>query len=165
MRTQFYNMDRAASDLKQVLLVEDSEDDAFFFERTLEKIELPCCLAHAIHGGEAIDYLQVARNTESPERMMPDVIFLDLKMPVLNGFEVLKWIGEQHFRPALHVAILSGSDQQSDIQMARELGATDYLVKPISVQDLAKRLLALPKRHLAFVREADDARVLNGAPS
>ena len=116
MKTQSYNTDREG-DLKQVLLVEDSEDDAFFFERTLEKTGLPCCLVRAIHGGEAIDYLQVACSSESQERIVPEVIFLDLKMPVLNGFQVLKWIGEQHFRPALNVAILSGSDQETDLQV------------------------------------------------
>ncbi len=59
-------------------------------------------------------------------------------MPGLNGFEVLKWIGERGI--CVEVLVLSGSDMELDMQTARALGASDYLVKPISVPELKKRL-------------------------
>jgi DNA-binding response OmpR family regulator len=129
----------------KILLVEDSEDDAFFFDLALRKIEWPSERVHVIDGGQAVDYLETSAKSEKP----PDIVFLDLKLPVLTGFEVLEWIGGQHFQPPLHVVILSGSDHHADIVRARELGATDYLVKPVSNEELKKRLSSLvPKTHL-----------------
>ena len=74
---------------------------------------------------------------------LPDLIFLDLKMPVMSGFEVLEWLQQQTFAPALRVIVLSGSNQQDDRQRAEALGAADYLVKPISSEELTARLRAV----------------------
>jgi DNA-binding response OmpR family regulator len=124
----------------KILLVEDSEDDAFFFDLALQKSGWLCDRDHVIDGGQAVDYLQASCKSDT----VPDLIFLDLKLPVLTGFEVLEWISSVHFMPQLHVVILSGSDHQSDIVRARELGASDYLVKPVSPEELKKRLQAVP---------------------
>src|SRR5690349_10297660 len=102
----------------KILLVEDSEDDAFFFDLALERSGWPCDRDHIIDGAQAIEYIDQAWKTAT----VPDVIFLDLKLPVLTGFEVLEWIAEQNFRPRLNVVILSGSDHHSDIVRARALG-------------------------------------------
>jgi len=123
-----------------VLLVEDSEDDAFFFTRALERTRLPCFCAHVVDGGEALEYLSAAREGAPGAPPLPSIIFLDLKLPAMNGFEVLKWIGRQQFSPPLQVAVLSGSDQATDVQMARDLGAREYLVKPLSHEELLRRL-------------------------
>ena len=138
----------------KILLVEDSEDDAFFFDLALKKSGWSCDRVHIIDGGQAVDYLKESCNSDS----IPDLVFLDLKLPVLTGFEVLEWISAENLLPQLHVVILSGSDHQSDIVRARELGATDYLVKPVSSEELKKRLEAVPpatsvqKNHLASIR-------------
>jgi len=124
----------------RILLVEDSEDDAFFFDLALQKSGWLCARDHVIDGGQAVDYLEASYKSATA----PDLVFLDLKLPVLTGFEVLQWIATQDFEPRLHVVILSGSDHQADIVRARELGATDYLVKPVSPEELKKRLTALP---------------------
>ena len=123
----------------KLLLVEDSEDDALFFDLALGKTAWPCDRTHLIDGGQAIEYLEASSKEGNP----PDIVFLDLKLPVLTGFEVLEWIAGQNFQPRLHVIILSGSDHHADIIRARELGAAEYLVKPISPDDLKKRLSAL----------------------
>jgi len=120
----------------KILLVEDSEDDAFFFDLALGKTEWPSERIHVTDGGQAVDYLETSAKDEN----WPDIIFLDLKLPVLTGFEVLEWIKGQSFQPPLHVVILSGSDHHADIVRARELGAIDYLVKPVSHEELKKRL-------------------------
>src|SRR5688572_5943868 len=119
-----------------VFLVEDSEDDAFFFRWTLEKCGFSCDVVHAVDGAAAIRHLE---SVQAGGTAQPDLIFLDLKIPTFTGFEVLAWIRERHFDPPLDVAVLSGSEHASDIQRAHALGATGYYVKPISVEQLRGR--------------------------
>jgi|SRR5436190_21951717 CheY-like chemotaxis protein len=121
-----------------VLLVEESEDDAFFFERTLQKAGTTGSVQRAVDGAEAIAFLRTA--LAGPREKLPRVVFLDLKMPVLNGFEVLEWIATEPFPPEMRVIVLSGSDHHEDRSRAAHLGATDYLVKPVRVRDLQRLL-------------------------
>jgi DNA-binding response OmpR family regulator len=132
----FINQMSGQNEKTKILLVEDSEDDAFFFNLALERSGSPCNRDHVVDGAQAIEYIEQAWKTAA----VPDMIFLDLKLPILTGFEVLEWIGQQDFHPRLNVVILSGSDHQGDIVRARELGANDYLVKPVSAEELKKRL-------------------------
>ena len=120
-----------------VLLVEDSDDDAFFFRRTLQKSGMNCELQHVTNGAEAVDFL---RQNSADSHSLPLVIFLDLKMPLMNGFEVLEWMQTQTFPAHLQVVVLSGSEHQDDKERATRLGATDYLVKPVKVADLHRFL-------------------------
>ncbi len=122
--------------LPTILLVEDSEDDAFFFQWTLRKCTVPCKILHAIDGVAAVRILEDAINQGTP----PDLVFLDLKLPNMNGFEVLSWIREHGHESRLDVAVLSGSDQAADLERARSLGASRYYVKPLSVEQLQERL-------------------------
>lgn len=119
-----------------VLLVEDSEDDAFFFRWTLEKCGFPCDVVHAVDGAAAIRHLEAV---QAGRMAHPDLVFLDLKIPSFTGFEVLAWIRDRHFDRPLDVAVLSGSEHATDIQRAHALGATGYYVKPISVEQLRGR--------------------------
>jgi DNA-binding response OmpR family regulator len=122
---------------RTVLLVEDSDDDAFFFERAVVAAAVPAQLTRVENGGAAVDYLeQVTRTSRDLSRT--HVVFLDLKMPVLSGFDVLKWIREHGV--TVEVLVLSGSDLDKDRETALALGAAGYLVKPISAQELSRRL-------------------------
>jgi DNA-binding response OmpR family regulator len=126
------------SDIKvsrKILLVEDSEDDAFFFRRALKRTGVACECVHVSNGGDATSYLR--QNHE-----VFHLVFLDLKIPVLNGFEVLKWLRDQPFRDRLEIIVLSGSDDPRDVSSARDLGATDYMIKPVSVEDLSRTIQA-----------------------
>ncbi|MGV3773525.1 MAG: response regulator [Verrucomicrobiales bacterium] len=117
-----------------ILLVEDSPDDAFFFKRIIKKAGLRCHLDHISDGRAAIRYLS-GRELDPPALM-----FLDLKMPIMSGFEVLGWLkGNQSFQN-LKIVVLSGSDDQADRVKAAELGASDYLVKPITFEMLKAQL-------------------------
>ena len=117
-----------------ILLVEDSDDDAFFFGRTLEKSGFKCSLRHVTNGAEAIEFLEKA------SKSLPHTIFLDLKMPIVNGFEVLEWMQTQSFPTHMQVIVLSGSEHEDDKERAARLGATDYLVKPVRVAHLQRLL-------------------------
>jgi DNA-binding response OmpR family regulator len=127
----------------RVLLVEDSDDDAFFFQWTLHKGLIDCEISHIVDGAAAIEYLEKSLSTTH----RPDLIFLDLRLPNCSGFEVLKWIRDHHVEPSLDVAVLSGSEHILDIQRAHSLGASAYYIKPLAVEQLRARLAGWHARH------------------
>jgi len=130
-------MNRPISQVPNVLLIEDSDDDAYFFFRALKKANLVCQVDHVKDGGEAIRYLSAVFSAQKP---LPDFVFVDLKLPVKSGFEILDWIHAQTQAPALDIAILSGSDDEKDRIRAKTYGIVEYFVKPISIEELINRL-------------------------
>jgi len=125
-----------------VLLAEDSDDDAFFFQRAFSRASLSCELLRVANGKIAVELLgnrQLAGDA-------PFLIFLDLKMPVMSGFEVLQWLKNSGLKPLPKVIVLSGSNDQADRSRAFSLGATDYLVKPISSEILRQRVTSALKQ-------------------
>lgn len=136
----------SASSRPIILLAEDSEDDAFFFRWTLQKAGLDCELIHVWNGEEAVRALARWREAgANGRRSGPDLIFLDLKMPTLTGFEVLEWIRQHPFDLPLDVSVLSGSEHSSDVERAKSLGASAYYTKPISAEHLRARFEAWQK--------------------
>jgi DNA-binding response OmpR family regulator len=121
----------------ELLLVEDSHEDIFFFRRALAATGINVSLRVATNGKIAIDMLS------ADHLALPDVMFLDLKMPLLDGFDVLRWVGCQNFSHRLHIIVLSGSPHEKDQLLAASLGAAEYLVKPITADQLRNRLLHL----------------------
>jgi CheY-like chemotaxis protein len=119
----------------KILLVEDTEDDAFFFRRALKKTGIKCEFVQAWNGESAIAMLKAIQG-QYP------LIFLDLKMPHMDGYEVLEWVQKQTFKSKLHIIVLSGSGTAKDAAKARRLGASDYVVKPISADLLANTIAA-----------------------
>lgn len=119
------------------MLVEDSDDDAFFFERAFALAGVTAQLVRFVDGGEAVEYLQGA-SADHLDLSQTHILFLDLKLPVLSGFEVLRWIKERDL--VIETVVLSGSDLETDIMAARELGAAAYLVKPITAPELKRRI-------------------------
>ena len=124
----------------KLLLAEDSAHDVYFFERAVKRSGVECSLRHVSDGAAAI---QVLRESAAGQAGLPDLIFLDLKMPVMSGFEVLEWLREQTYNASIPVIVLSGSDQQADRERAVNLGAAAYLVKPISPETLSACLKQL----------------------
>jgi CheY-like chemotaxis protein len=113
-----------------VLLVEDSEDDRFFFGHAFERADCDARLSTAQDGIEAIEFLRA--QAQVADRLgFPDFIFLDLKMPECDGFDVLRWMKENSLLKLTKVFVLSGSSEPQDMQLAKELGACEYLVKPV----------------------------------
>ena len=121
----------------QIFLVEDSEDDAFFFRWTLRKCSVPTNLVHVLDGAAAIQHLQAVFAGTQPR---PDIVFLDLKVPSFSGFEVLEWLRQSAAATPLRVVVLSGSEHATDISRAAALGAEAYFVKPITVEQMQARL-------------------------
>ncbi len=112
-----------------ILLVEDNEDDVFFMQRAFQQAGVHNPLQVVRNGEEAIDYLSGQHDFSDRERHpLPDLVFLDLKMPGVNGFEVLRWMREQRLH--IPVAVLTSSPEEIDRERASQLGADCYLLKP-----------------------------------
>ena len=122
-----------------ILVAEDDLTDAYFFERAFKRAGLPVTLHFVRDGQEVIDYLQgegqFADRTAHP---LPHLMLLDLKMPRLDGFEVLEWVRKQPGFNSLQVVIFSSSGELKIINRAYGLGANWYLVKPHSMEELTE---------------------------
>lgn len=124
----------------RILLVDDDPAGAELTAAALQEIGLGDSISIASDGEEALDFLfrrgPYADGPEAP----PAVILLDLKMPKVDGHEVLRQIRAD---PRLHrsrVVVLTSSDQEADINRSRELGSDAYLVKPTSIVELIDQL-------------------------
>lgn len=116
-----------------VLLVDDDENDRLLFGSALKDTGLDVELFEASDGYAAINYLLSAEHAEFPS---PDVVFLDLKMPAMDGFEVLKEIRSRPELKRLTIFILSHSSERSDMLRAHALGANAAYKKPTHYKDL-----------------------------
>lgn len=114
-----------------ILLAEDDANDAFFMRRALQKAEIECPLQVVTDGQQAVDYLSGQGQFSDREQFpLPSIILLDLKMPFLDGFEVLSWVGSQTSLKNIPVVVLTSSAEERDRRKAAELGAKAYFVKP-----------------------------------
>jgi len=116
--------------MKTVLLVEDNPDDVFVMKMACQRTGIPHLLRVVTDGAMALDYL--SGNGEFVDRTvhpLPEVVFLDIKLPRRDGHEVLKWIREQPGMRKLPVVMLTVSTHTDDLERAYELGVTSYLRK------------------------------------
>jgi CheY-like chemotaxis protein len=125
-----------------ILLVEDNEDDVFLMKHALAGAGVTNPVFVVETGQQAVDYLSGAgRYQDRSHYPMPVIVFLDLKLPLMSGHEVLAWIRSQRQLESLLVVVLTSSNEPSDVRRSYSLGANSYLVKPLSAQqlvDLAK---------------------------
>ena len=126
-----------------LVLVEDADDDAFFFERALARTGLPITLVRLATGAEAVEYFNSMETGSRRDDPCPLLVLLDLKLPMYSGFDLLQWLHNRGFLSKMKVAVLSGSESEEDVNRARELGADDYFVKPIAAEMLRGVLLPL----------------------
>src|SRR5215207_3641502 len=132
--------------VKRVLIAEDDPTDIFFLRRAFSSAGLPTTLHFVRDGQEAIDYLEGERAYSNRQTYpLPDLMLLDLKMPRLNGFDVLDWLRQQPTLKRLLVTILTSSDQPQDINRAYDLGANSYLLKPHTSEHLSDLVRHLQK--------------------
>jgi CheY-like chemotaxis protein len=127
-----------------ILLVEDNADDVFFMKRAFRTAGINNPIQIANNGQAAIDYL--AGNGEFVDRAkypLPCLVLLDLKLPGINGHEVLQWIREQENLETLVVLMLTTSRENRDIEEAYRLGCNAFLVKPSAPPKLIELVAAL----------------------
>jgi len=124
-----------------ILLAEDDENDVALMGRAFKQAAVPNPLFFVNNGQEVVDYLAgKGKYAERAKYPMPRLLLLDLKMPWMDGFDVLAWLRGQEKFNALPVVVLTSSKLQKDIDRSRELGVYDYRVKPQSFEDLVRLL-------------------------
>ena len=124
-----------------ILLAEDDKNEVFLMRRGLEKAGVPNPLFVVENGREVIDYL--AGNSQYSDRdkyPLPGLMLLDLKMPWMDGFDVLKWLRDHGEFDTMPVVVLTSSKLQADVDKSRQLGVYDYRVKPHGFEDLVRLL-------------------------
>ncbi|HWD20688.1 MAG TPA: response regulator [Verrucomicrobiae bacterium] len=127
-----------------ILLVEDNEDDVYVMQRALKKSGIINPVRIAPDGEEALSYLAgTGAYANRAEHPLPFLVFLDIKLPFVDGFETLAWMRERGLLETIAVVMLTSSAEARDREKAAELGARAYVVKPPKVEDLRATLEAL----------------------
>ncbi|MGA2505150.1 MAG: response regulator [Anaerolineales bacterium] len=117
----------------EILLVEDNPRDAELMVRALKKRNLANNLIHVEDGSAALDFLfNRGKYQEREDSALPKIVLLDLKLPKLNGLEVLREIKKNEATRRIPVVIVTSSAEDPDIKLAYELGANSYVVKPVN---------------------------------
>jgi len=136
------------SDRFVILLCEDNREDAFLLRHAFAKAGLSHVIVDVRNGQQAINYLNgTGLYTDRQQHPLPNLVLLDLKMPLMDGFEVLAWTQTRAGLKTLPIIVLSGSSDATDIEAARKLGAHDYLIKPKDWDELIKFARLLHERY------------------
>lgn len=123
----------------EILLVEDNPRDAELMIRALKKRNLANRLFHVTDGVEAIDFLlHKGKFSDRINTISPRIIFLDLKLPKIDGLQVLKEIRSNYSTRTIPVVIVTSSKEDPDILKAYELGASSYVVKPVDFESFSE---------------------------
>ena len=121
-----------------ILLAEDDEDYVFLVRKAFAHANIPVVIHVAADGREAIWYLQgEGKYSNRDEYPLPEVLLLDLKLPLSSGFEVLAWLRKQLGFSTLRVLVLTSSDRVEDVNEVYRLGANSFLMKPYDFTNLA----------------------------
>ncbi len=131
---------------KQILLVEDNEDDVLLTKRALRKANILNELVVVKDGVEAIEYLLGGEGRRSPEgNACPALVLLDINLPKINGLEVLQRIRANKRTCRCPVVILTSSNEESDILTGYNLGVNSYIRKPVDFNQFVEAV-----RHLGL---------------
>jgi DNA-binding response OmpR family regulator len=134
-----------------VLLVEDDLNDVELMSVAFAQAASPFSLVSVSHGGEAIQYLAGEGEYADRERFPgPSLILLDLRLPYVDGFEVLRWMRKQSAAKMPPVVVLSYTRLEEDYRLVRQLGAIRFEIKPIDFLGA----IALVERLAEFAEDA-----------
>jgi len=129
---------------RTILLVDDSEGNLLLVRAAFQMAKCHNPLQEVHNGEEAIAYLKGEGPYGARKKFpLPTVMLLDLNMPKKNGYEVLAWVRAQPVLKRLAVIILTASTRIEDVERAFDLGATSFLVKPLSLAELTAMLRCL----------------------
>ncbi|HEY0058884.1 MAG TPA: response regulator [Flavisolibacter sp.] len=128
----------------EILLVEDNASDAELIIRALRKVNLANHLVHVKDGAEALDFIFSRGAYENRKgAAVPKVILLDIKMPRVDGIEVLRQIKSNEHTRKIPVVIMTSSKEEQDIVTSYELGVNSFVVKPVDFTAFAKAVSEL----------------------
>lgn len=128
----------ALRELPPILLAEDQEDDRILLERALKKAHIDNRVVGFDNGADLKDFLEHTHDQAGEERpAWTRLLLLDLKMPLVDGFEVLEWMPQHPPLKEITTVVISSSERPEDIARAKRLGAAEYIVKPASPEAIA----------------------------
>jgi len=127
-----------------ILVVENNQDDILLILRAFQRAGVTGRIQAVTSGMDAVDYLQGKPPYGDREKYpLPALVLLDIKMPGMDGFEVLAWIRQQWEFFQLCVVMLTNSDHIRDVNEAYHLGANSFLVKPLDFENAGELAQAL----------------------
>ena len=129
---------------EEILLVEDNPNDAELTLRALRRHNLANQVVHVADGAEAIDFV-FGKGTHADRQgaPMPRLVLLDLKLPKVDGIEVLRVLKGEEASRRIPVVVLTSSAEERDIAMSYELGVNSYIVKPVEFENFAQAVADL----------------------
>jgi len=130
-------------DVKHILLAEDNPNDIELTLTALEEHHLANEVVIARDGEEALDYLYRRGNFANRDTGNPAVVLLDLKMPKVDGLEVLRQIKADPALQMIPVVVLTSSREESDIVESYQLGVNAYIVKPVDFHEFVDAIREL----------------------
>jgi CheY-like chemotaxis protein len=133
-----------------ILLVEDNPDDIIITKRALQKGKVKNRLYIVHDGEEALHFLK--RTGPYEDAPKPALILLDLKMPKVNGFEVLEEIKQDKDLKSIPIIMLTTSAREIDIEKAYQLGCNNYIIKPVSFENFIQTVIKMKEYWLNISR-------------
>ena len=149
-----------------ILVVDDDRDDAFLLRRGFHRAGLMADVFDLPDGIAALEYLRGSPPYDDRARFpFPDLLLLDLKMPGINGLNVLAWLSGRPDMRNLPALVLTSSPLESDREIAMKLGAREFLVKPTAPSDWVKLAQGLQRRWMAVKNRSEQVWRRNHAVS
>jgi len=124
-----------------ILLAEDNLDDILIIKRVWKKRKIKNRLFIVRDGEEAIDFLFKKKNYKNAPK--PSLMLLDLKMPKMDGFEVLQKVREDDSLKNMPIIVLTTSNREKDVNRAYKLGCNSYIIKPVSFDNFIKAIMQI----------------------
>ncbi len=137
-----------------ILLVEDNEGDIILTLEAFEESKVKTKISVVKNGQEALDFL--FKRGDYQDSKKPDLILLDINIPIINGHEVLKLIKEDSVLKKIPVIMLTTSSNPKDINLAYENHGNSYVKKPIEMDEFLKAILQIEEFWLQLSKLADD---------
>lgn len=124
----------------EILLIEDNQNDVELFLNVVDWINMGDQVRVFLDGREALDFLHKKGQYKESHNTLPSVVFIDLKMPLISGQEVLKAIRKDKRTKTLPVVVFTSSDQEADIGETYKCGVNSYVVKPVQFEKYAETI-------------------------
>jgi CheY-like chemotaxis protein len=130
---------------KKILLVDDDQIHHFIHTKVIERAGIDCDISTASNGDEA---LEMIRGHLAGIVFTPDIILLDLDMPIMNGFEFIKIFQQMEIpnKDNIVIVILTSSMNIADVEKARSIGIQRFLTKPLTTQDVSKLFASIVQK-------------------
>ena len=128
------------ADLRPVMLVEDQPDEATLFALACERAGVANPIVTLHHGAEAVAYLSRA------DQLQPCLIITDIKMPWMDGFELLQWVKQHCPEGDFSTIVLTSSPNAVDAERAYQFGARDFYTKPHTFEDTVQMMKRIKRK-------------------